>query len=80
MADAICLNSCYAGRGCEIACGVCGEVRYEYDGAVLGSERGEVCRLTGIVDGIDGLIWCRDIGTAEDVMGKDLPTPLQLPW
>jgi hypothetical protein len=22
----------------------------------------------------------RDIGTAEDVLGKDLATPLQLPW
>lgn len=22
----------------------------------------------------------RDIGTAEDVLGRDLPTPLQLPW
>ena len=22
----------------------------------------------------------RDIGTAEEVLGKDLPTPLQLPW
>lgn len=22
----------------------------------------------------------RDIGTAENVLGKDLPTPLQLPW
>ncbi|KIW00906.1 uncharacterized protein PV09_07653 [Verruconis gallopava] len=34
--------------------------------------------------GKTGQFWAprgaRDIGTAEDVLGKDLPTPLQLPW
>jgi len=44
--------------------------------------------LASFIDGFDmsktGTFWAprggKDIGTAEAVMGKDLPTPLQLPW
>lgn len=44
--------------------------------------------LVLFADGLDmsksGEFWAprgaKDIGTAKEVLGKDLPTPLQLPW
>ncbi|KAJ5106009.1 hypothetical protein NUU61_003356 [Penicillium alfredii] len=59
---------------------------WDAGGAVTPDEAAQ--SLVSFIDGFDlsktGEFWAPrgpgDIGTAEDVLGKDLPTPLQLPW